>query len=134
MKNFKVYKHPVSGYEAVKIGFSWPAAIFTGIWLLVKKLWGMAALWTVLFVTLSLIEKATDKATREPQLQSIVYLALTIGYLCTSLIPGFKGNGWRISNLEKRGYEFLHEVRASTPDAAIAEAARKFDPAIPSDV
>ena len=36
MKVFTVYKHESKFYEAVKVGFSWPAFIFGGWWMLVK--------------------------------------------------------------------------------------------------
>ena len=99
MRIFRIYKHPVSGYEAVKVGFSWPCFFWTGIWLLLKRLWGLFGLWFLSLVLLTLIEKVTDQAGQEPGLQAIVYFALAGGYLGSSLIPGFKGNGWRMKNL-----------------------------------
>ena len=36
MKVFTVYKHEANGYEAVKVGFSWPALIFHFWWMLSK--------------------------------------------------------------------------------------------------
>jgi len=38
MKIYEVYQHPVKGYAAVKIGFSWPGFFFGIIWALIKKL------------------------------------------------------------------------------------------------
>ena len=76
---------------------------------------------------LNIIESVTDQAGKEPRLQAIVYFALTVGYLVLGLVPGFKGNGWRMENLGKRGFELLQEVRAETPDAAIAQAAKKVE-------
>ena len=100
MKTFKVYQHPVTGYEAVKVGFSWPAFFVGFIWMLVKKLWGIAGLWFVFYIVLSIIETVTDEAGSEPGLPAIVYLILVGGYFAVWLIPGFKGNEWRRSNLE----------------------------------
>ena len=40
MKTFQVYKHPIAGIEAIKVGFSFPAFFFGWIWMFIKKLWG----------------------------------------------------------------------------------------------
>ena len=124
MKTFKVYQHPTTGYEAVKVGFSWPAFFFAFIWMLLKKLWGLAGLWFFLYIVLSIVEATTDEAGSEPGLQGMVYLILSGAYFAMALIPGFKGNGWRGNNLDKRGFEMVKEVEAETPDAAMAFVAK----------
>src|SRR5262245_35962781 len=122
MKTFNVYRHPIQGLEAVKVGFSWPAASAGPIWMLVKQLWGLSALWIALYFSLSLVETGTDKF--EPGgPQALVYLHLVAGYLALTLIPGFKGNKWREKNLVRRGFEMLGMVRAETPEAAISQMA-----------
>ena len=75
MKTFNVYKHPTQGIEAVKIGFSWPAFFFGIIWMLVKKLWGLAGAWFAVYIVLSLIEKVTDQSG-EGGAQALVYPGL----------------------------------------------------------
>ncbi len=120
MKTFSVYHHPVRGYEAVKQGFSWPALFFGLFWMGVKRLWGLAGLWFALLVVLDLI--ATAQPTEEVQILTAV------GYLGWWLIPGCKGNAWRMANLTKRGYELVQVVEAETPDAAIARVARAAQP------
>ena len=122
MKTFNVYRHPIQGLEAVKVGFSWPAASAGPIWMLVKQLWGLSALWIALYLSLSLVETDTDKF--EPGgTQALVYLHLVAGYVALSLIPGFKGNQWRERNLVRRGFEMLSAVQAETPEAAISQMA-----------
>ena len=123
MKTFNVYKHPTQGIEAVKVGFSWPAFFFGIIWMLVKKLWGLAGACFVAYIVLSLIEKVTDQSG-EGGAQALVYLILAAGYFTLWLVPAFKGNKWREENLTKRGYEQLTTVQAETPDAAVAQAAK----------
>jgi len=123
MKTFNVYRHPIQGLEAVKVGFSWPAAAAGPIWMLAKQLWGLAALWVALYLSLSLIETGTDKF--EPGVaQALVYLHLVVGYGALSLIPGLKGNTWRERNLVRRGFEMLSTVQAETPEAAISQMAK----------
>ena len=122
MKTFNVYRHPIQGLEAVKVGFSWPASSVGPIWMLVKKLWGLFGLWLAMYIALSLVEGVTDKS--EPGgAQALVYLLLATGYSALTLIPGFKGNKWREKNLVRRGFEMLGTVQAETPDAAISRVA-----------
>ena len=122
MKTFNVYRHPIQGLEAVKVGFSWPASSVGPIWMFVKKLWGLFGLWLAMYIALSLVEAVTDKS--EPGgAQALVYLLLAAGYSALTLVPGFKGNKWREKNLVRRGFEMLGTVQAETPDAAISRVA-----------
>jgi len=123
MKVFKVYKHPELGAEAVKVGFSWPAAFFIVIWMLAKKLWIYAGLWIVAYIVLSIIQ---DSALKSGSMVAI--LLVLAGHLVLALIPAFKGNEWRTRNLTKRGFEFVASVSADTPDAAIAQVRK--DPGV----
>jgi Protein of unknown function (DUF2628) len=122
MKTFNVYRHPIQGLEAVKVGFSWPAASAGPIWMLAKNLWGLSGLWVAMYFALSLVETVTNNS--EPGgAQALVYLLLVAGYLTLGLVPGFKGNKWREKNLVRRGFEMLGTVQAETPEAAISQRA-----------
>jgi len=116
VKIYKVYKHPSFGVEAVKVGFSWPAAFFVFIWMLAKKLWKLAGLWVLAYIVLTVIQDAAIKADSASGI-----LIVLAGHLALALLPGLKGNEWRIKNLTKRGFEFVNSVQAETPDAAIAQ-------------
>jgi len=122
VKVFKVYKHPEFGTEAVKVGFSWPAAFFIVIWMLAKKLWIYAGLWIAAYIVLLFIQ---DFALKSGSMVEIL-LVLT-GHLVLALIPAFKGNEWRTKNLTNRGFEFVASVSADTPDAAIAQVGKDPD-------
>ena len=122
MKTFNVYRHPIQGLEAVKVGFSWPASLVGPIWMLVKKLWGLFGLWLALYIALSLVEAVTDKSEQGGD-QALVYLLLAAGYSALTLVPGFKGNKWREKNLVRRGFVMLGTVQAETPEAAISQVA-----------
>src|SRR6266568_2256430 len=128
MNSFNVYKHPTLGIEAVKVGFSWPAFFFGIIWMLVKKLWGLAGGWFAMYLALSLIEKITDQSG-ERGYQALVYPILAAGYFALWLIPAFKGNKWREESLTKRGYEQLSTVHAETPEATVAQVEQTLSPA-----
>ena len=120
MRTFNVYRHPIQGLEAVKVGFSWPATSVGPIRMLVKKLWGLFGLWLAMYIALSLVEAVTDKS--EPGgAQALVYLLLAAGYSALTLVPGFKGNKWREKNLLRRGFQMLGTVQAETSDAAISQ-------------
>lgn len=121
MKTFRIYKHPTQGIEAVKVGFSWPAFFFNWVWMLIKKLWGFAALWFGAYVVLAIIESATQSEA--------FYLILAVAYFALWLIPAFKGNQWREANLISRGFEHVHTVEASNPDSAAAQMAKGQDQA-----
>ena len=121
MKTFQVYKHPTLGFEAVKVGFSWPACFFGLLWMLVSKLWGKAGLWFVLSM-IAVIVQATAETSSNAGLQGFVYLLLFIGYMALALVPAFKGNVWRAANLERRGFDLVSTLQAETKDAAIALA------------
>ncbi|MGW8285308.1 MAG: DUF2628 domain-containing protein [Candidatus Deferrimicrobiaceae bacterium] len=119
MKVYKIYKHPSLGAEAVKVGFSWPAAFFVVFWMLAKKLWTLAGLWVLAYIVLARIQDAALKSLSTGGI--IIVLA---GHLVLGLVPAFKGNEWRMRNLTKRGYEFVDSARAETPDAAIAQVGK----------
>jgi len=120
VKVHKVYKHPSLGAEAVKVGFSWPAAFLNIIWMLAKKLWTLAGLWVLAYIVLAIIQDAALKSYSTGAI-----LIVLAGHLALALIPAFKGNEWRIKNLTKRGYEFVGSAQAATPDAAIAQVLKK---------
>lgn len=117
VKVFKVYQHPSLGAEAVKVGFSWPAAFFVVIWMLVKKLWLASGLWILALIVLAILQDAALKSGSTGAL-----LVVAAGHLALALVPAFKGNEWRTRDLARRGFEFVDSVSAETPDAAIAQA------------
>ena len=116
MKTFKIFKHPTQGYEAVKVGFSWPGLFFGVIWMLVKKLWGFAGIWFGLYVICAIIESVV--------VGPFGIFILVASYLALWLIPGIKGNKWREGNLSSRGFEYVNTVEAVNPDSAVAQMAK----------
>ena len=123
MKTFNVYRHPILGLEAVKVGFSWPAAFFGPIWMAVKKLWVWFGVWFAMYVALSIVETVTDMSQPGIEQAALIYLLLAAGYFALSLVPGFKGNEWREKNLVRRGFAKVGSVQAETTDAAVSKAA-----------
>ncbi len=110
MKTFKIYESPLGMREAVKVGWSWPAFFFILIWLLVKKLYPIAAiLWTIgIIITLLEVEAGSGEA-----ISSLFSLII-------SIVGGLQGNKWREDNLIKRGYSSEITLQAMTPEGALA--------------
>lgn len=124
MKTFSVYSHPTKGFEAVKIGFSWPGFFFNSIWLLVKTLWGWALIWIVYSILVNVYNSVAINSTNSAGINLLLSLIGLTASLMIMLIPGFKGNSWRVKKLGKLGYELVDSVEASSPDTAIAQVAK----------
>jgi len=124
MKTFKVFRHPTLGYQAVKFGFSWPGFSFLMIWAFVKKLWGHG------LVIIGVISILTLLACVQKSLKSDAGALLIILFqFGVYIFVGIKGNEWRESNLQRRGFEFIDTVHTDTPDAAIGKVVRRQGPA-----
>ena len=123
MKTFNVYKHPTKDTLAVKVGFSWPALFFGWIWMLVKKLWGLAGGWFSAYIILSLIQKGIDLSDGGT-VQLAIQMVFAAAYFTLWLVPGFKGNKWVEDNLTERGYEKFTTLKAENPSAAVAQVAK----------
>ncbi len=109
LKHYKIFKHPSGDIEAVKQGWSWPAFLFTFIWAMVKKIWGIGIGVLILFlIFLSMLGTGAD-------------LFVNIISFVVSIIFGVYGNSWRENNLDSRGYQMKDTVTAATPEDAIAQ-------------
>ena len=116
MKTFKVFKHPHLGYQAVKVGFSWPGFLFSGIWLLIKKLWGHS----LIVIPIIILLASLDMFFKNPG-TSFMVLLLELGVY---IFVGINGNEWYMANLKERGFEHIDTLQAETPDAAIRKIAK----------
>lgn len=123
MKVFNVYKHTTYGAEAVKVGFSWPAFFFDLFWMLYKRLWAWAAIWIAAIISLEFLPVAlVANLPNTDATQVIANLVYFSGFLLIWLLPAFKGNKWRETNLLKKGYSLTSTVQAATPEAAIGNS------------
>ena len=88
MKVFTVYKHESKFYEAVKVGFSWPAFIFGGWWMLVKGFIFVLIFYIAVYVLMAIYYNDLD--------MNAPYNANDFFVFVISLIlwfyPGFYGN------------------------------------------
>ena len=120
LKKYNVYKHPVHGFDATKVGFSWPAFFFSPVWILAEKLWVQAGLWLAALVLLLIMGTVTYREL-EGDDYVLVSSFLFAGCLSLWLVPAFRGNQWKVASLGKRGYDWQDDVQAPTPDAAVAQ-------------
>ncbi len=118
IKTFKVFRHPVHGYQAVKSGFSWPGFLFTGVWLIYKRLWWLAATFFLISVLLVLVESGFEQKENTAGVFFAIWVQLGV-----YILVGFKGNEWQVNNLLNRGFQLVDTVQAETPAAAIAKIA-----------
>lgn len=109
MNSYKVYKHPVNGYEAVKQGFSWPGFFLCFIWAFFKRMWLIGTV--LLIVTIvSYPYEAYPLGLR---------VVLELFQIGMGIYIGKHGNQWRAQSLKNRGYRLQREVTAKTDDGAI---------------
>lgn len=123
-RQFLVFKHVEDGdedvawaYEAVKIGFAWPALVFGPLWALAKGFWGIAAILALaLFLSRFLDTWSYTQFTRSAfstaMWGSIVYVVLLF-------FVAFRGNSWRAQKIAKEDYDLVREVRAKSAKEAI---------------
>ena len=112
-RGFDVYKHPTRGCKAVKIGFCWPACLLGPLWMLFCGLWEQGGIFLGVFLVFRVMDAAFPP-----------FLILTIPatiFLAIAVF-GLRGNRWRGTNLQARGYDLVATVPADSKDRAIVEA------------
>ena len=123
-RRWSVYEHPTLGHQAVKQGFSWPAALASVAWLFGKRLYVHALVWAaVMLLALGMllaVEGMTPISGRGSY-AAVIWLALAVLWI----VPGFLGNRWRENDLLRRGFELrAAALPALNADAAVARATR----------
>lgn len=125
MNKYKVFHHPMHGFEAIKVGFSWPGFFFTWIWAFIKKLNTHGAILICVvfiadyFVKDMISEGYSFRPTRGDSWAGLILLlALRI---LPSFIVGKKGNEWREKSMLQKGFEFKEEIEAESVDGVLAK-------------
>ena len=125
MKTFKIYKHPVFEYEAVKSGVSFPLLFFivtviplVQFWMVYKKLWIQFWIWSIYlilafyFYSLGQYQEWVLDGTNK------VYW-LFASALIYIFYPFIYGNTWLENSLDKEGYQLVDVVQAKNKKRAI---------------
>ena len=125
MSSYKVFKHPEKGFEAVKSGFAWLAP-FNPIWPLFRGLWVVFVTYIFFILVLASIDAQIYglvdfiDITNANNLQWI-FLIIQIVIFAS---PGFKGNEWTATNLQKKGYIFDCSIEAKNKNEALKLATK----------
>jgi len=123
MSSYKVFKHPEKGFEAVKSGFAWLAP-FNPIWPLFRGLWALFITYIFFILVLASIDAQIYglvdfiDITNANNLQWILLIIQIVIFAS----PGFKGNEWTATNLQKKGYIFDCSIEANNKDEALTFA------------
>ena len=125
MNSYKVFKHPEKGFEAVKSGFAWLAP-FNPVWPLFRGLWMLFTTYIFFILVLASIDAQIYglvdfiDITNANNLQWI-FLIIQIVIFAS---PGFKGNEWTATNLQKKGYIFDCSIEAKNKNEALKLATK----------
>ncbi|MDB9938887.1 hypothetical protein OAD78_06900 [Candidatus Thioglobus sp.] len=120
MSSYKVFKHPEKGFEAVKSGFAWLAP-FNPIWPLFRGLWVLFITYIFFILVLASIDAQIYglvdfiDITNANNLQWILLIIQIVIFAS----PGFKGNEWTATNLQKKGYIFDCSIEANNKKEAL---------------
>ena len=120
MSSYKIFKHPEKGFEAVKSGFAWLAP-FNPIWPLFRGLWALFITYIFFILVLASIDAQVYglvdfiDITNANNLQWILLIIQIV--IFTS--PGFKGNEWTTTNLQKKVYIFDCSIEANNKNEAL---------------
>ena len=92
----------------VKEGFSWPAFLFTVLWALYNRLWVVAAIVLLAFVSLELVARYLG-------ISEAVLMVAEVGL---SVLVGFLAHDCRRESLTRAGFENLDVVIADNQTSA----------------
>ena len=123
MSSYKVFKHPEKGFEAVKSGFAWLAP-FNPIWPLFRGLWALFITYIFFILVLASIDAQIYGLVDFIDIKNANNLQwiLLIVQIVIFASPGFKGNEWTATNLQKKGYIFDCSIEANNKDEALISA------------
>jgi hypothetical protein len=119
MTTYHVYTHDRLGEEAIADGFSWPAFLVGGPWLVARRLWKTGAL--VLAAEIGLLGAFfawTQGAAPSWFAASLPAFALLRGLI------GLRSSDWREDSMSRRGFAFLATVQADSTEVAATRALR----------
>ncbi len=120
MSSYKVFKHPEKGFEAVKSGFAWLAP-FNPIWPLFRGLWALFITYIFFILVLASIDAQIYGLVDFIDIKNANNLQwiLLIVQIVIFASPGFKGNEWTATNLQKKGYIFDCSIEANNKKEAL---------------
>jgi hypothetical protein len=107
MKTYYVFSHSTKGIRIVKLGFSWPALLFSFWWAFLKGLNGTGAI--LLFIWLC----AAAASYQNPNNFAVMLFFYGL-FIILSIVLAFQVNSWRRSKLERHGFLYLGKIQATS--------------------
>jgi len=121
MNSYQVYKHKTKKMKAVKSGFAWLAIPLNLSWFISRGLWKVffSYILIILFFAGVDYEIYGELGFLNFSTASDLHWLWLIIQIVVFILPGFKGNQWTATNLQKKGYEFAYSVQADNKNKAI---------------
>jgi len=114
LKTFEVfYNRKTLNHRAVKIGFSWPAFIFTAGWAYLKRMYFLG---TLVLLSLLILFSIEDAFAHQNSLKQYVFL---ISQVIIWILMGVFGNRMWKASLLRRGYSFQGTYKSDNSKGAI---------------
>tara|TARA_Y100000748_G_scaffold138733_1_gene116335 strand:- start:3814 stop:4344 length:531 start_codon:yes stop_codon:yes gene_type:complete len=133
MKAYNIYKNPFGMLEAVKIGWSWPAFLIPGFWLIAKQLWVIVGIfWTIILTWFFIELLVLDPYYIDMGMYDEYYYgydmyrnsfdrAVNMGFAIGSgVFFGIQGNQFVENNLMNQGYVSQCTINATSPQFALS--------------
>ena len=121
MNSYQVYKHKTKETKSVKVGFAWLAIPFNLGWFISRGLWQVFFSYILIILFLAGVDYEIygELGFLNFSTASDLHWLWLIIQIVVFILPGFKGNQWTATNLQKKGYEFAYSVQADNKKKAI---------------
>ena len=121
MNSYQVYKHKTKETKSVKVGFAWLAIPFNLGWFISRGLWQVFFSYILIILFLAGVDYEIygELGFLNFSTASDLHWLWLIIQVVVFILPGFKGNQWTATNLQKKGYEFAYSVQADNKNKAI---------------
>ena len=121
MNSYQVYKHKTKETKSVKVGFAWLAIPFNLGWFISRGLWQVFFSYILIILFLAGVDYEIygELGFLNFSTASDLHWLWLIIQVVIFILPGFKGNQWTATNLQKKGYEFAYSVQADNKNKAI---------------
>ena len=121
MNSYQVYKHKTKKTKSIKVGFAWLAIPFNLGWFISRGLWQVFFSYILIILFLAGVDYEIygELGFLNFSTASDLHWLWLIIQIVVFILPGFKGNQWTATNLQKKGYEFAYSVQADNKNKAI---------------
>ena len=121
LSHLGILKHKTKETKSVKVGFAWLAIPFNLGWFISRGLWQVFFSYILIILFLAGVDYEIygELGFLNFSTASDLHWLWLIIQIVVFILPGFKGNQWTATNLQKKGYEFAYSVQADNKNKAI---------------